>query len=341
MQRRGQRLQDFAVIHDIACHHLDRRLDGGGITGNQRLQQAEHGILVQGAEHRLDLFLGELPTTVDDGLVEQAQAIAQAAVGGNRDQVQGGRPGTDVLGFQNVAHLAGDLFPAQPPQVELQATRQHRHQQFLRIGGGEQEFHMPGRFFQRLEQGIEGIAREHVHFVDQKYFEAPARRPVLGTVDQIADIIHAGVRCGVNLDQVDKTTGIDIPAHRTLTAGLAADAALAVQRFGKNPGDGGLAHAAGSGEQEGVVHAAGIQRLAQRGHHVFLADQLGKCFWPPLPGQGEIAHGVSCRPAILPERRRFGRLLVRSGPGRYATPLAAAGAGSAAADRSKERWPSG
>src|SRR5690606_25686969 len=69
--------------------------------------------------------------------------------------------------------------------------------------------------------------------------------------------------------------------------------------LGEDPGDGGLAHATGAGEQQRVVHAAGVERVAERAHHVFLANQFFETAGAPLPGEDEIGHG-----AILPCPRR-------------------------------------
>ena len=71
------------------------------------------------------------------------------------------------------------------------------------------------------------------------------------------------------------------------------DAARAVEALGEDARDGGLADAAGAGEQEGVMHPAALQRIAQRAHHVFLPDQLGKAPGSPFAGKNQIGHEQS------------------------------------------------
>ena len=88
-----------------------------------------------------------------------------------------------------------------------------------------------------------------------------------------------------------EAAGVDVAADRALAAGLRADAALAVERLREDPRDRGLAHAAGAGEQEGVVDAAAVERVRQRAHHVLLPDQLGEAFRAPLAGENLVAHG--------------------------------------------------
>jgi hypothetical protein len=138
-----------------------------------------------------------------------------------------------------------------------------------------------------------------VHFVDQVDLELAARGHVLRVVDHLAHIVHAGVGGRVDFQQVDVAAGIDVQAGRTLAARVGAGAVLAVQRLGKDARDGGLADAAGAGEQEGMVDAAAIQGVGQGADHVLLPDQLGKTLGAPLAGQNEIGHGH-----IVPRTRR-------------------------------------
>ena len=46
----------------------------------------------------------------------------------------------------------------------------------LRVGGGEDEHDVGRRLLERLEERVEGRAREHVHLVDDVDLEAAARR---------------------------------------------------------------------------------------------------------------------------------------------------------------------
>lgn len=147
------------------------------------------------------------------------------------------------------------------------------------------------RLLQRLEQRVERRLGQHVHFVDQVDLDPPARRHVLGVVDQLAHVVHAGVAGRVDLQQVDEAAGVDVAAGAALPARFGRGALLAVQALGEDAGDRGLADPAGAGEQHGVVHAAAVERVAERADHVFLADQFGETAGAPLAGEDEIGHG--------------------------------------------------
>ena len=62
---------------------------------------------------------------------------------------------------------------------------------------------MRRRFFQRLEQRVEGALREHVHFVDDVDLVARLNGRIAHAVDDLAHVVDAGVGGGVHLDHVD------------------------------------------------------------------------------------------------------------------------------------------
>ncbi len=101
-------------------------------------------------------------------------------------------------------------------EVEALAARQHRDRDLARLGGGEDELHMLGRLFQRLEQAVEGLLRQHVHLVDDVDLVAGGIRLVVGAIDEIAHIVDAGVGGGVHLHHVEMAALQDGAAMGTL-----------------------------------------------------------------------------------------------------------------------------
>ena len=184
--------------------------------------------------------------------------------------------------------MFADQRDRQTLEIELQAARQHRDRQLLRIGGGEQEFHVRRRLFERLEQRVEGMRRQHVHFVDEVDLVAAARRRVLHVLEQLARVIDLGARGGVDFDEVDEAALVDLLAGSAGAAGRGGDAGVAVEALRQDARDGGLAHAARAGEQECVVHAPLRQGIAQRLAHVLLSDELREGTWPPLTRECEV-----------------------------------------------------
>ncbi len=166
-------------------------------------------------------------------------------------------------------------------QIELQAARQHRDRNLLRVGGGEDELDVAWRLFQRLQHRVEGVVGQHMHFVDHVDLEASDRRRVDRLVEQLGHLVDAAVRCRVHLDVVDEAARIDLGAGLADAAGLRGDAAVAVrpgaiQGLGQDARQRGLADAARTGKQVGVMQPLLFQRMRERAHHVLLADQRGE-----------------------------------------------------------------
>ncbi len=152
--------------------------------------------------------------------------------------------------------LLADLIRIQRPQMELQTAGEDSHRQLLRIGSRKQKFHMRRRLFQRFQQRVEAVAREHVHFINQINFKAATGGRVLDVIQQVAGIFHFGARGGVDFNQIDKTPLLDFTAVVAHAARRGGDAGFTVQPLRQKTGDRSLADAARTGKQIGVVNSA-------------------------------------------------------------------------------------
>ena len=138
-----------------------------------------------------------------DRLVEQGEGVAggafrRAGEHGERRLVDG-----DLLLAGDVAHEGDQAVGVDAAQIEALAARQDGDRDLPDLGGGEDELHMLGRLFQRLQQAVEGLRGEHVHLVDDVDLVAGDRRLVAHRLDDLADVVDAGVGGGVHLDDVD------------------------------------------------------------------------------------------------------------------------------------------
>ena len=168
--------------------------------------------------------------------------------------------------------MVGYLLGGHVAQHELQAAAEHGNGDFVRVGGGQDEFDVFGRLFQRFEHGVERGFGEHVHFVNDIDFVFAGGGCVLGVFQHFADVVDAGVGCGINFQQVHKPPCVDVAAGLALAARFAMLRVFAVQAFGEDAGDGGFAYAARAGEQIGVVQTAGGKGILQGFDNVFLSD---------------------------------------------------------------------
>ena len=290
LQDTHQFVQHGAVVRRLFVQLGDFLHQCGPIQVGKRLNEPDHVLPVDAAEHGADRFRGHVSGAECDGLIQQAKAIPHAAVrsSGQRPQAVGFR--LEFFFAVNFLQLLVNLRHCQSLQVELQATRQHRHRQLLGIGGRQQELDMRGRFLQRLEQRVEGVIRQHVHLVDEVDLESPLRRRVLGVFHQFPGIVHPGARRRVHFDEIHEAAVVDCRTRIASAAGLGNDAFRAIQRLGEYSSQRGLADTACTCEQVGMVEALRRERVHQRLDDVLLANHFRKASRPPFSCKNRIAH---------------------------------------------------
>jgi len=154
------------------------------------------------SEHRQYVVLGDLVPAKRDQLVERALRVAQAAFGPARNRGQRRVIDRHFLFFGDAAEVLDDQARRNPPQIEPLAARQDCRQHFLRFRRGEEKLHVRGWFFERFEQRIERLRREHVHFVDDVNLEPATRWRVADGLAQLADLLDAIIRRAVDFQHV-------------------------------------------------------------------------------------------------------------------------------------------
>ena len=147
-----------------------------------------------------------------DELVEHALGIAHPAIGSARDGLGGGGREMDLFLFRDMEQVGGDDPRRNRAQIKTLAPAQDGRQHLLRFRGREDEFHMRRGFLERLEQGIEGLRREHVDFVDVVDFVARAGGSVLHGLAQLAHLVHAIVRGTIDFQDIERPAFGDLDA---------------------------------------------------------------------------------------------------------------------------------
>ena len=192
-------------------------------------------------------------------------------------------------------------FRLDPFQVEPLAARQDGDGNLADFGGGEDEFDVGRRFFQRLQKRVEGGGRQHVHFVNDVDLEARRSRPVVHAVNDLTDVADPGARGCVHFHHVDVAAFGDGDAGFALAAGFGGGAASAVradavQAFGDDAGGGGLADPANAGHHESMGDPVRREGVLQGADHRLLPDEVGKGGGAVLAGKdligGLVGHGT-------------------------------------------------
>ena len=287
-----QLLQHVRVVGRVLVHGFDQTEQASGIPGHQGIEHLEHRPPRHRAQHRRHCRFGKLAAAMDDGLIHQAEPVAQGSIRRPRQRLDGIGLEDDGLMVEDVLHLAANLLGGQPLEIELQAAGQHRDRNLLRIGRCQQKLDMRRGFFQGFEEGIEAVRGQHVHLVDDIDLVASLGGGIQHVVQQLAGVLDLGAGGGIDLDQIRKAALVQFAAHQALTAGLDTLAVFAVHGLGQNAGDGGLADTASAGKQIGVMQPVEFQRVRQCADNVVLTDDLAELAGSPLAGQCLIGHRV-------------------------------------------------
>ncbi|MGF6444492.1 hypothetical protein QF002_005303 [Paraburkholderia youngii] len=175
-------------------------------------------------------------------------------------------------------------------QIELQAARQHGDRNLLRVGGREDELDVRRRLFERLQHRVERVVRQHVHFVDHVDLEARIDGRIHRALEQRGHFIDAAIARRVHLDVIDEAPFIDLATRTAHAARRRRHAGLAIECLREDARQRGLADAARTCKQIGMVQTAAVERMGERAHHVLLSDERSEILRPPFACENLIGH---------------------------------------------------
>ncbi len=270
VQALGERLADALDGQPLRDQLVAARQGRRRVPIGDRLDQSGQPLARGDPQKVLEQGACQVRLAAGQQAVQQAQRIAHRAVAQTRHTRDQVGVGGDPLFLEDPADLLGDPVRRDRAEVVALASAADRRQQLLRLGRAQDEHHMLGRLLQRLEQGVEGLTREHVDLVDDVDLATGPQGAVGGVGDQIAGLVDAPVRRRVDLDDIAV-----FPAHDRLIDGVVR-AALGVARDGdgKEAGGGGLAHPARPTEQIGVRNPPLLDGTDQRAGDRLLSDEL-------------------------------------------------------------------
>ena len=223
-----------------------------GIAEHQLFKQFKSLAAVGQADHFLNNIGFNDAGTERNGLIKQRQSIASRTVGGFGNHMQGFVLGFKIFGGNDFVKQFGQIFNRQALQIKTLTTGKHGYRNFADFRGGENKFNMSRRLFQRFQQCVEGVFREHVHFVDNINFITRIGRLVTNAVQNLADIVNTGAGGRIKFHNVNMPPGCNGFAVFTNAAGMNGRTAFAVQPgavqgFGNQTGGRCFADAADSG----------------------------------------------------------------------------------------------
>ena len=260
-QQRGLRVAPQNAVHQLR-----------GLEVARQSQRVEHCRAVDGPARRR-------------ALVQKTQRVAQRAVGNVREQLRTVRPEVDALLLRDVVQPSHDLARQNAAERKALAARENGRGHLVQLGRRQNEHQVLRRLLQNFQQRVKRRDGEHVHLVDDVHTLFHLRGGVDGLVPQRTDVVHAGVRGGVELHHIEKAAGLDAEAALAFVAGVTVLGVLAVHRLGEDLCAGGFARAARAGEKVGVREPSLRDLPLQRFGDVLLPDHVGEGFGPPLAVQ--------------------------------------------------------
>ena len=226
-----------------------------------------------------------------NNLVEHGLGIAHATFGRARDDLGCRRVELHLFQFGDGQQMVGRHVIADGLEVEALAAADDRGRKFVRLGRGEEEFHVGRRLLEGFEQGVEGRTAQHVNLVDQVDAELASCRQEADVLAQLADLLDAIVARAVDLEDIETDPGGNFAAGIALSARCLGRPVDAIERFGENTCRRGFAHAAWSDKEISVSQSSVFDRVAQRAHHGILAENLLEQLRTVFAGENLVTHG--------------------------------------------------
>ena len=123
-----------------------------------------------------------------DHLIKGRLRIAKAARSGAGNLPQCLLFDRHTLEYGNLPQPVEDLFGSYMPELKLLAAREDSFWNLVQLSSGQNEDNVCRRFFERLEQRVEGAGREHMDLVDHEDLVAVTCRSQGEVVDD--DFTH-------------------------------------------------------------------------------------------------------------------------------------------------------
>ncbi len=299
---------------------LDHVEERGAVRGRDRVHRVVEERRVGEAQQRDRAVVGH-PRLIGarHQLVEHGQGVAHRSAAGADHQVEHASGDGDVLRLaQRLQVRAQDGRRHQPERVVVR-PRPDGADHLLRLRGREDEAHVRRRLLDQLEERVEALGGDHVGLVQDEDLVAVARGGESGALAQLASVVHAVVRRGVDLDHVHRAgaSARELDAGRAGAAGRVRGPLLAVEAAREDARGGGLAAAARPREQVGVVDAVRAQRLHERRGDVLLTHHVREGVGTVAAVQGG-GHGYDSSGGL----RQRGQRCPQAGPGHERTPHA-------------------
>lgn len=149
--------------------------------------------------------------------------------------------------------MLGDVIDGDALEVVNLAAREDGRDDFVFLGGSEDEFGIRWRLFKGLEERVESVFAQHVDLVDDIHLVVADLRWDAHLVNEAADVVNRVVGCGIEFVDVERGVVVEGAARFAFVAGFKVFGWMqAVDGLGHDAGASGLAHASRTAKQKGL-----------------------------------------------------------------------------------------
>ena len=259
------------------------------------IRQAKHIAHLRGHNLAITFHVG-----MGNGLVEYRQTVAYGALGGLCHQCQRLNLCLDMFFGRDVREMVCQFCGGNTLKVEPLAPRQDGNRHLVHFSRRKKEFDVAGRFFKCLQQRVKRVFRQHVDFVDDVNLVACRHGRITHRLNNLTDVINAGVACGIHFDDIDMAAFGNGHTRLARATGINRWSALpihtnAVQRLGNQSRRRGFTDTANASHQKRMRQTIALDRIAKRLHHRILADKLGKGLGTVFAGQYAVGRAAGIR----------------------------------------------
>ena len=274
---------EAAEILSLLRQLFDERQRAGGVAVDDEVAEPEQRFLLDGAEELQHRLHRDLVLRRRRELVECRNGVAERPARAARDERECLIGNLDSLAVGDAAQQAHELRQPRPREDERLAARAHRRQHLRQVGGAEDEDEVGRWLLDQLQQRVPGGVRELVRLVEDVDLVAAFGGLEHDSLPDLANVVDAALRSGIHLDHVERGAAGDRDAGVADLVRRRRGALHAVQPFGEDPRERGLAGAARPCEEIGLAHLPGGDRVLQRPDDRFLADDLVEVLRAVLP----------------------------------------------------------
>ena len=171
-----------------------------------------------------------LPKVKRNTLIQQAQRVAHGAIRSLGNIAERLFLHLHLLFFHQFPQSLRNRLNRNPAEIIPLAAGKNRNRYLMHLSSRQNENHIGGGLFQRLQQRIKRTDGEHMHLVNDIDLKSALRRRIGHLIHNLTNIVHTVVGGGINLNHIHADARRNRLTTRAFPARTPFHGVLAVHR---------------------------------------------------------------------------------------------------------------